>query len=79
MKSSTAALAFPPTLAPTYPEGGVLLVVAGIVKDALGGHGQACVLRQSRHPVLMFVQIFLKEGKTLLRFKGKNTTLQTEV
>lgn len=31
----------------TYPEGRVLLIVASEVKDALGGHGQPCMLRQS--------------------------------
>lgn len=51
VKSYTLALALPLTQAPmvegahTYPESRVLLVVAGKVKDALGGHGQPCVLR----------------------------------
>lgn len=44
----------------TYPQGGALSVVAGEVQDALCGHGQACVLRETRHPVLMLVQILLK-------------------
>lgn len=43
------------------------------MKNALGGHGQPCVLRQPRHPVLMFVQILLKQGKMLFYFKGKIT------
>lgn len=36
-----------PREAHTYPESGVLLVVAGEVKDAFSGHGQPCVLGQS--------------------------------
>lgn len=36
-----------PQEAHTYPESGVLLVVAGKVKDAFGGHGQPRVLGQS--------------------------------
>ena len=45
----------------TYPQRGALSVVAGEVQDAFCGHGQTRVLRETRHPVLMFVQILLKK------------------
>lgn len=44
----------------TYPQSCALSVVTSEVQDALGGHGQARVLGETRHPVLMFVQILLK-------------------
>lgn len=46
----------------TYPQRCALPVVTSEVQDALCGHGQACVLGETRHPVLMFVQILLKQN-----------------
>lgn len=43
----------------THAQSGALPVVACEVQDALGGHGQAGVLRQARHPVLVLVQVLL--------------------
>lgn len=44
----------------TYPQCCALSVVPGEVQDALCGHGQTRVLGETRHPVLMFVEILLK-------------------
>lgn len=46
----------------TYPQRRALPVVTSEVQDALCGHGQARVLGETRHPVLMFVQILLKQN-----------------
>lgn len=45
----------------THPQSCTLSVVTSKVQDALCGHGQACVLGETRYPVLMFVQILLKD------------------
>lgn len=52
----------------TYPQCAALSVVTSKVQDALCSHGQARVLGQTRHPVLMFVQILLKKTK---KYKGE--------
>lgn len=49
----------------TDPQCGALSVVAGEVQDAFCGHGEAGVLGETRHPVLMFVQILLKKTTTV--------------
>lgn len=44
----------------THPERSALPVVTSKMQDALRGHGKASVLGQTRHPVLVFVQVLLK-------------------
>ncbi len=53
----------------SYPQRGALPVVTSKVQDALCCHGEACVLRETWHPVLMFVQIFLKKDTSSTVFK----------
>lgn len=47
----------------TYPQCGALSVVTSKMQDAFCSHGQARVLGETGHPVLMFVQVLLKHKK----------------
>lgn len=45
----------------SYTQTGALTVVSSKVQDALSGHSQPRVLRQTRHPVLMLIQVLLRK------------------
>lgn len=59
----------------THPQRGALSVVTSKVQYAFCGHGKTCVLWQTWHPVLMFVQILLKKTPQWLKIPFSFTVL----